>query len=172
LSGAVILGGVAALILVAGANGTDDRRDEQAAIDAAPVDQDAAEPAQTPGSPTSGAAAPDELCLRHSQFVAVLEPNLPVDSPTELETVTEAFVEFYGGAADLVEEPAASAFRAVFGYYEATRIFHETNGWDVQLDLVAAAALPRPQGDTLDLVHSTLATRCGVEALEDTPTSG
>jgi hypothetical protein len=160
LAGGLALAGLAAAIVVFGGNGNEgDATASVPSVDAGET------PATEPAPPAE--PAPDELCTRHDQFTATVAAIGTVEGPAELQANIEAFVDFYGAAAALLDEPAASAFRATFAYYDALRLHYESRGWDGSADLAALASLPRPPTGSGDLIRSTLSSRCGVEVTVD-----
>ena len=164
IGGGLLLFGIAAAFLVASDDdGGDADRDEATPAAAPPAEPE-------PEAEVGEAAAdpgPDELCSMHSQFSATIAAIGTVDGPSEYQANIEAFVDFYGRAGSLLDEPAAAAFTSVSTYYDAIRLYHESRGWDVSLDPVAAAQFPRPAAGSSDLIRTTLRDRCGVESVED-----
>jgi hypothetical protein len=154
LAGVVGLGVVAVVIVIAAG---DDAVIESRAV--------TAEPADVAGAP----AVADQLCVLHESLASIATPIGDVESEAEFETLTGAQVTFYGSAAGILSGAEASAFLGLAEYYEAIRRFYEARGWGTNLDLAAAAELPRPPNESAAIVRDLLQVRCGVVPPSDAP---
>jgi hypothetical protein len=161
---ALVLGGSALVAtLVGGKGGAAEGADKE------PVgsERPAGDPTQTETEPQK--AEPDALCIAHDERVAALDAIGSVDDATELEAFVLAQLAFYSAAAEGEQEPRASAFRSMSGYYDALRSFYEARAWQ-QADFSDAAQLPQLPADGANTRTSEiLAERCGVRITTDTP---
>ena len=122
--------------------------------------------------PTEPEPAPDPLCVAQQELAAVVEPVGAVDGPAELETSILAQLTFHTTAAEVTDEPEASAFRSVAGYYGALRDFYSPRGWRPDAASTDFGAFPAPPADgSLSRAADIVAERCGLERPTDN-TSG
>jgi hypothetical protein len=124
--------------------------------------------APTP-APLPTAPGPHPLCALYELLAAASTALLPVDDAGELQAWVEANRTFYAAAAPTLDEPEAAAFRAMLGYYETLRVFHEGRGWNPRVDLADIALVPQPPGEAAIAVKAVLESRCGVVFPTDTP---
>jgi hypothetical protein len=99
----------------------------------------------------------DELCVLYDRRSAILSEIGPAVDPTAFEAQTRITEAFYGEAAALVDEPEASAFRAMFEYFQALVAFHELRGWNP--DLLARIDEPRLPVEASGTVNTVLRDR-------------
>jgi hypothetical protein len=165
VGGAVVVSATVAVALAGAGAGSDKQP-----VDGSKEPVGGTEPPEPPTSPppTDTEPAPDPLCVAHQELVAVVEPIGAVDGPAELETSMLAQVAFHTTAAEVTDEPDASAFRSVAGYYGALRDFYAPRGWRPDAASTDLAAFPRPPADgSLVRAADILAERCGLERPTD-----
>jgi hypothetical protein len=166
-AGGALLAGALAVAAVAGGSSGDPK--EPVGAGKEPVG--GTEQPERPADPTSAPStepAPDPLCVAHQELTAVVEPIGAVDGPAELEASMLAQVTFHTTAAEVTDEPDASAFRSVAGYYGALRDFFAPRGWRPDAGATDFGALPAPPTDgSLGRTADILAERCGLERPTD-----
>lgn len=166
-AGGALLAGALAVAAVTG-GGSGDPKDP---VGAGKQPVGGTEQPERPADPTSAPStepAPDPLCVAQQELAAVVEPIGAVDGPAELETSMLAQVTFHTTAAEVTDEPDASAFRSVAGYYGALRDFYAPRGWRPDAASTDLAAFPGPPADgSLARAADIVAVRCGLERPTD-----
>ena len=164
-AGGALLAGALAVAAVTGGSGDPK---QPVGEDKEPVGGTEQPEAPTSAPPTSTEPAPDPLCVAHEELATVVEPIGAVDGPAELETSMLAQVAFHTRAAEVTDEPDASAFRSVAGYYGALRDFYAPRGWRPDAASTDLAAFPRPPADgSLARAADIVTERCDIERPTD-----
>jgi hypothetical protein len=113
--------------------------------------------AATPPADDPEPAPADELCALHERRVAALDEIGPAVDPASFEAQTRATLTFYQDAAGILDEPEASAFRAMAEHFQALIAYHEPRDWNP--DLTARIGEPLIPVEASGIVNTVLASR-------------